>query len=245
MLTLPCKTRTHCILLLTRSLIILVCSVCTIQAAPSVTLAWNPASNVAGYRLYCGTTSRVYTQTIEVGNTTMTLVSNLVDGRTYFFAVTAYTTTGLESPASNEVSYRVPLATPTPTPTSTPTANTKPVGSLDGLQASPARIFGWAADADRPTVSINVVLKLDGNVLTTLPANVARPDVTAAFPKFTGNHGFAYVLPNNLKDGKSHTVSALGIDDNGAQSSLPWGSPRVLVFPTPTPTPAPTPPPPP
>jgi hypothetical protein len=237
---LPCKTRTHRILLLTGSLIILVCSVCNIQAAPTVTLAWNPASNVAGYRLYCGTASHVYTQTIEVGNTTTTLVSNLVAGRTYFFAVTGYTTTGLESPPSNEVSYPVPLATPTPTPTPTP-GGTKPVGSLDGLQRSPDRIFGWAADADRPTVSINVVLKLDGNVLTTLTANVSRPDVTKAYPKFTGNHGFIYVLPNSLKDGKSHTVSAFGIDDNGAQSQLPWGSPRALVFPTPTPTPAPPP----
>jgi hypothetical protein len=230
------KATSHYILLLTGVLIILVCPICSIQAAASVTLAWDPAPNMAGYRLYCGTTSRVYTQTIEVGNTTTTLVSNLVAGQTYFFAIAAYNSAGLESPFSNEVSYPVSLTAPTPTPT----VNTKPDGSLDGLQTSPDRIWGWAADADRATVSINVVLKLDGNVLTTLTANVSRPDVTAAFPKFTGNHGFIYVLPNSMKDGKTHTVSAFGIDDNGTQSELPRNSPRVLIFPTPTPTPTPT-----
>ena len=56
------------------------------------TLAWDAdtAPDIAGYRLYCGTSSGVYTQTIEVGNATATLVSNLTEGKTHFFAVTAY-----------------------------------------------------------------------------------------------------------------------------------------------------------
>jgi hypothetical protein len=56
------------------------------------TLAWDAdtAPDIAGYRLYCGTSSGVYTQTIEVGNTTATLVSNLTEGKTHFFTVTAY-----------------------------------------------------------------------------------------------------------------------------------------------------------
>ena len=63
---------------------------------------------VIGYRLYSGTTSGVYTQQTEVGNATMVAVSNLVPGTTYFFAVTDYTATGLESTASNEIAYQVP-----------------------------------------------------------------------------------------------------------------------------------------
>ena len=50
----------------------------------------------------------------------MTSVSNLVLGLTYFFAVTDYTATGMESPKSTEVSYQAPIPTPTPTPTPTP-----------------------------------------------------------------------------------------------------------------------------
>src|SRR5262249_5592918 len=108
----------------------------TRAAAQGVTLAWDPVTNAAGYRLYSGTTSHVYTQQIDVGNATSALVSNLIDGQIYFFAVTAYDATGVESNFSSEVSYTggaptpTPTATPTPTPspcpTPTPTATANP-----------------------------------------------------------------------------------------------------------------------
>src|SRR5207302_6900558 len=68
--------------------------------AQGVTLAWDPDSDptVTGYRLYVGTYSGVYTQTVEVGNATSTLVSNLASGATYYFAVTAYNSASVESP---------------------------------------------------------------------------------------------------------------------------------------------------
>jgi len=77
------------------------------QTTGSVTLAWNtdPSPGLAGYRLYQGVASGVYTNQLAVGNKTNATISGLVTGVKYFFAVTAYTTTGLESPFSNEVSY--------------------------------------------------------------------------------------------------------------------------------------------
>jgi hypothetical protein len=97
------------------------CWVWGVQGAQSVSLAWNPDpnANLAGYRLYCGTTRGVYTQRIEVGKTTTISISNLAAGRTYFFAVTVYNTAYMESAPSNEVSYTVPASTPTLTRTST------------------------------------------------------------------------------------------------------------------------------
>src|SRR5207248_9110493 len=91
--------------------------------AAEVTLAWDadPNPNVVGYRIHSGSSSRVYTQVSDVGNTTSALISNLVDGQTYFFAVTAYSAASAESPPSNETSFP-PGATPSPTPTPTPTA---------------------------------------------------------------------------------------------------------------------------
>jgi hypothetical protein len=82
----------------------------------SVNLAWNPdsvtsnpATNVAGYKLYVGYSSGVYTQPpTDLGNRTTTTVSNLTSGTTYFFAVTAYNAAGVESPYSNEISYTAP-----------------------------------------------------------------------------------------------------------------------------------------
>jgi Fibronectin type III domain len=81
----------------------------------SVTLAWNanlptsdPATNTTGYRLHLGLASGVYTQSTNVGNTTSVTVSNLISGLKYYFVVTAYNSSGLESPPSIEVSYTAP-----------------------------------------------------------------------------------------------------------------------------------------
>src|SRR5205085_7771374 len=71
-----------------------------------VTLAWDPntESDLAGYKVYIGTASGVYTTTIDVGNVTTYTVTGLAPGATYYFVVTAYDTGGLESGFSNEVS---------------------------------------------------------------------------------------------------------------------------------------------
>ncbi len=70
------------------------------------------ASGIAGYRLHYGTSSRSYSQTRDLGNTTTTTVSNLLPGQTYYFAVTDYNAAAVESPPSNEVSFTatVPIA---------------------------------------------------------------------------------------------------------------------------------------
>ncbi len=78
--------------------------------AAQVTLAWDPNSetDLAGYKMHYGTASGTYASTIDVGNTTTCTVPDLTTGTTYFFAVTAYTTSNTESGYSNEVAYRVP-----------------------------------------------------------------------------------------------------------------------------------------
>ena len=84
------------------------------RAATSATLTWDTsgASGIAGYRLHYCTSSQSYSQTRDLGNTTTTTVSNLLPGQTYYFAVTDYNTTGVESNYSNEVSFTsaVPIA---------------------------------------------------------------------------------------------------------------------------------------
>ena len=78
--------------------------------APStVTLSWDksPSRAVKGYRLHYGTTSKRYTETIEVGNATTYKVSNLIPKKRYYFVVTAYDAKGRESPASNEIPFYV------------------------------------------------------------------------------------------------------------------------------------------
>ena len=75
----------------------------------NVTLAWDPSisPNIATYRLYYGNSSGNYTNISETGNVTLTTVSNLLVGSTYYFAVSAVDIIGLESVLSSEVSYTV------------------------------------------------------------------------------------------------------------------------------------------
>ena len=78
-------------------------------ATSSATLTWNPStsSSLAGYKVYFGTASGVYGPPITAGNVTTYLVTNLQNGNTYYFSVTAYDTYGNESLHSNEVSKSI------------------------------------------------------------------------------------------------------------------------------------------
>ena len=81
------------------------------NAFSSITLTWTPPTtntdgtaltDLAGYRVYYGTSSGSYGSPIDVGNVSTYVISNLAAG-SYYFAVTAYDTAGIESNFSNEV----------------------------------------------------------------------------------------------------------------------------------------------
>jgi len=84
---------------------------CTIaKAVSSVSLEWSPNTDpsVAGYNVYYGAASRAYTNVVDVGTSPTTEVGGLVEGGTYYFAVTAYDDFGDESDYSVETVYIVP-----------------------------------------------------------------------------------------------------------------------------------------
>lgn len=103
-----------------------------------ITLAWNAnsESDVAGYKIYYGTASRVYSTVVDVGRWTNCVISGLQNGITYFFTATAYDTQGNESGFSAEISYTVPAgASPSPDPPPSPDpspAPSSPVGGSGG-----------------------------------------------------------------------------------------------------------------
>jgi hypothetical protein len=83
----------------------------------NVTINWNPPTqntngspliNLAGFKIHYGTASQKYTQTITVSNPGLvTYVLADLSAGTYYFAVTAYSSAGTESPLSPEVSAKV------------------------------------------------------------------------------------------------------------------------------------------
>ncbi len=75
----------------------------------TATLAWNSntESDLAGYKVYVGTSSGLYGSPIDVGKVTSYMMANLKVGSTYYFTVTAYDTSGNESLHSGEVSKSI------------------------------------------------------------------------------------------------------------------------------------------
>jgi hypothetical protein len=77
----------------------------------SATLSWTPPTQnsdgsalvtLAGYRVYYGTSAGNLSQTIQLSNPGLTsyVVGNLASG-TYYFAIAAYTSSGVEGALSN------------------------------------------------------------------------------------------------------------------------------------------------
>jgi hypothetical protein len=80
------------------------------RAGTSVTLAWSPVTNhaVAGYALYEGNASGVYTSRHDAGTNTSITITGLKAGQTNFFVATDYNADLQESAPSVEVAYLVP-----------------------------------------------------------------------------------------------------------------------------------------
>ena len=107
----------------TTSLIALLLMLANAAHAGEATLRWiaptqntdgSPLTNLAGYRIYYGASSTQLTQTIQLANAGLTtyVVRDLAPG-TWYFAVTAYNSAGVESALSNIASKVVRFPGPT------------------------------------------------------------------------------------------------------------------------------------
>ncbi|UCD35631.1 MAG: choice-of-anchor D domain-containing protein [Nitrospiraceae bacterium] len=109
--------------------IIIFCNA-SLLCAETVTLSWSPPAtsedgsalnDLAGYKVYIGSSPEAVSESIDVGNVTTYQVSDLTGGATYYFTVTAYDTSGNESGFSDWVSKTtaqpvVPEPQPEPQP---------------------------------------------------------------------------------------------------------------------------------
>jgi hypothetical protein len=82
--------------------------------AGSVTVSWNanPEADVVSYLVLYGTQPGVYVFSQPVGNVTTATLTSLKGGQTYYIAIRALNSDGLNSPTSAEVSAVVPLTSP-------------------------------------------------------------------------------------------------------------------------------------
>lgn len=117
--------------------------------------------------------------------------------------VYSYTVTASKPGCTSKVAVLAVTVNCTATPPPTTAAN------YDGhLYGADCEAFeGWVWDANRKNTPISVQLLDGANVLATVTADVFRQDLLSA-GKGDGRHAFRYLLPNSLKDGQKHTLSA-------------------------------------
>ena len=102
-----------------------------------------------------------------------------------------------------------------------PRSQSNPFGDVNDIAVVPgakARFQGWAIDPDTPA-SVAVHVYVDGGWGGAFTADVARPDVGAAFPQKGDRHGFDFTL--NLGQGKRNVcIYAINLDAGDDNSSL-------------------------
>jgi NTE family protein len=106
------------------------------------------------------------------------------------------------------------------TPSTSFDVDVPPVGSLDDVSPRPEglRIAGWAIDPNT-TESIEVRATVDGAAHGSAVANISRPDVAAAYPRFGALHGFDFLM--SVPSGRHRIcVQAVNIGSEGGTVEL-------------------------
>jgi len=150
-----------------------------------VTLAWDPSSGtnvIANYRVYYGTTSGSYTNSVSAGTSLTVSVSNLVQGVRYYFAATAEDSYGLESDFSTEVSALVSV--PNQPPTLNALANVT-VNENAGLQV--VNLSGITDGSINESQTVTVTASSSNTGL------IPKPTVSYTNPNTTGSISFTPV----------------------------------------------------
>ncbi len=143
----------------------------------SATFSWAPnsESDLAGYNFFQGTTSGSYGPSVDVGNRTTHTALNLQAGLTYYFAVTAYDTSGNESLPSLEVSKHIPVLTSDTTPPSIPTG-------LVGTMLSTSDVaLSWKASTDNVQVAGYQVMRNNVPLATTITPSYQDSGISSGF----------------------------------------------------------------
>ena len=96
-----------------------------------------------------------------------------------------------------------------PVPAATPAVATAvtAVDKLEGYHdiSNCNGVMGWAWNQEKPDDPIQIELYDDATLLATVTAGDFRQDLLAAHIG-NGKHGFTFVIPASLKDGKPHKI---------------------------------------
>jgi hypothetical protein len=189
------------------------------QQTATVRFGWdaNPEPDIAGYALYYGGQTGRYSTRVNAGNVTTAVVSNLVRGATYYFALAAYNTRGLESDLSAEVVYTVPSQPVNLAPT-LDAINSITIAEDAGVQT--VALTGVSAGATNESQTL-VVTASSSN-----PSLIAAAGVNYTSPNSTGAVSFQPAV-----DAWGSSVITVSVDDGQPTNHLVTRSFTVTVNP--------------
>jgi len=213
---------------------------------PTTNADGTPLTDLAGYKLYYGTTSGNYSNSIDVGNVTTFQINNLTDGLTYYFAATAYDTSGNESSFSNEVSKTISSPPPPPpAPEITVTDSTPPA---DDHQVLFGGIIAGYSSTQIVTVKNDGNISLDiGNIAqanpVALPFSIINdncsgqsiaPSAICTFtirfsPTTTGSFSDTFDIPSNDSDENRVIITVNGTGTINNPPSANTGGPYTGI----------------
>ncbi len=207
--------------------------------APTVNADGTTLTDLAGYKIHYGTASQNYSQSVDVGNDTNYQFNSLDDGFIYYFAVTAYDTSGNESEYSGEASKNL-VPPPPPSPDITITDSVNPASDS---------LIPFADITEGKTSSQTVTVSNNGNAGLSV-GSIAQTDqisspfsisndscsgqtiIPAKFCTFTvrflpsapGSYNDTFDVPSNDPDENSVSISVRGTAIvNNPPSAIPGG----------------------
>ncbi len=154
--------------------------------AGTISLAWDPVadSDVAGYRVYYGTSAGTYDQVRDVGNVTATTLSGLDPCTRYYIVVRAYDTGGLES--ANDSNQVVGLPRPV-------VSASQPAAGEQG-QSLTLSITGESFDSGATVEFSGTGITVNG--VAYVDCNTLNVDITIAAGAATGARDITVINPD-------------------------------------------------
>jgi chitodextrinase len=183
-------------------------------------LSWAPntETDLAGYKIYYGTTPGLYTQVLDVGltstpDTPVYTMTNLSEGTTYYFAVAAYDSSGNASEFSIEVSKTITDTTGAPD-------TLPPMDVIDfSVEPGDGQVkLTWTNPPDSDFMGVRIRFRMDGS----FPANAQDGKLVGDFtgsPLASNSHVHA-----GLHNGSTYYYAAFAYDANGNYSQTVYAS---------------------
>ena len=194
--------------------------------AATVRLSWdnNTEPDLAGYIVYYGTSSRSYMEYFDAGLTTSVDVVDLTAATPYFFAVTAYDTSGNESSFSSEAYIFIPAED----------GEILPDADLDGIPDAVEVSLGMSATDPLDSLldtdcdgAVNLVEYMAG----TSPLNADdRPDADNLLIDMIGEAGEEIDLSGITSNGLYSIVPLLATYPEPVDDVLQTSTPGTLLY---------------